>query len=223
MNPPVLAILLGMLVGLTPAGRAVMAISQPAGAAAAGTATAGAALALPPELGMVHALARATLEVCSRRLHMLHTQETELALALHLTCCPGNTAAAASAPSLQVIELLAQGTLAVQTLVLASSLLQQPAGRVAAINVGPASAATAASAASRHRRGWLGALKQLLPSDSVEARSLAILSFTRFLLLPLATLGCLQALASGGGTHAACWQCGVAPNTPHQPAHWQCG
>ncbi|KAL4855619.1 hypothetical protein ACK3TF_003943 [Chlorella vulgaris] len=159
MNPPVLAILLGMLVGLTPAGRAVMAISQPAGAAAAGTATAGAALALPPELGMVHALAKATLEV---------------------------------------IELLAQGTLAVQTLVLASSLLQQPAGRVAAINVGPASAATAAAAASRHRRGWLGALKQLLPSDSVEARSLAILSFTRFLLLPLATLGCLQALASGG-------------------------
>lgn len=62
LNPPVVAILLGTLVGMTPAGRALMAMAQaPEAAAAAGQAAA--AAALPPELGLLQALARATLEV----------------------------------------------------------------------------------------------------------------------------------------------------------------
>ena len=101
-------------------------------------------------------------------------------------------------PLLQVIELLAAGTLATQTLVLASSLLQQPEGTGAAAAVGPASAATAAAATARHRRGWLGSLKQLMPSNAAEGRALAVLSVTRFLVLPLSTIACLQALVAGG-------------------------
>ena len=86
---------------------------------------------------------------------------------------------------------------------LAASLLQQPevpaAPALAAASVGPASAATAASAASLARRGWLGALRhQLLPADGTEARALAVLALTRFLLVPMATIACLQALAAGG-------------------------
>lgn len=98
---------------------------------------------------------------------------------------------------LQVIELLAAGTLATQTLVLASSLLQQPEGTGAAAAVGPASAG-AAAATARHRRGWLGSLKQLMPSNAAEGRALAVLSVTRFLVLPLSTIACLQALVAGG-------------------------
>jgi hypothetical protein len=95
-----------------------------------------------------------------------------------------------------VVELLAQGTLASQTLVLAASLLQQPEAPPAAASVGPAASATAAAVA-RSRLGWMGGLKQLLPSDGTEARALAILSLTRFLLLPLASIACLQALLAG--------------------------
>ena len=69
---------------------------------------------------------------------------------------------------------------------------------MAAVSAGPASAATAASAASLGRRGWLSTLRQqLLPSDSMEARALLVLALTRFLLVPLATIACLQALAAG--------------------------
>ncbi|PRW21016.1 auxin efflux carrier family [Chlorella sorokiniana] len=160
LNPPVLAILAGTLVGFSPVGRALLASATGTG----GGAAAAAAAALPPELGLLHSCAKAALEV---------------------------------------IELLAAGTLATQTLVLAASLLQQPetpaAPALAAVSVGPASAATAASAASLGRRGWLSALRQqLLPSDSMEARALLVLALTRFLLVPLATMACLQALAAGG-------------------------
>jgi hypothetical protein len=61
LNPPVVAILLGMVMGLSPAGRAAMAAT----AARKATAAAGAALALPPELGLVQALAKAAFEVRS--------------------------------------------------------------------------------------------------------------------------------------------------------------
>ena len=64
--------------------------------------------------------------------------------------------------------------------------------------MGPASAATAAAATARHRRGWLGSLKQLMPSNAAEGRALAVLSVTRFLVLPLSTIACLQALVAGG-------------------------
>ena len=98
-----------------------------------------------------------------------------------------------------MIELLAAGTLATQTLVLAASLLQQPEKPLGSPgSVGPAVAATAASAASLQRRGWLSGLKhQLLPSDSAEGRALAVLSLTRFLLVPLAMVALLQTLAAG--------------------------
>lgn len=157
LNPPVVAILFGMLVGLTPAGRLLIAASSSPGVSAG--AGAASVAALPPELGLLQACARVALEV---------------------------------------VELLAQGTLAIQTLALGASLLQQPEARVAAASVGPASVATAAAAGARHRRGWLGALKQLLPADSAEGRALAILALTRFLLVPLATVGALQALVAGG-------------------------
>lgn len=100
----------------------------------------------------------------------------------------------------QVIELLAAGTLATQTLVLAASLLQQPesqASAAAAAPVGPAASATAAAATALRPRGWLGALRQLLPTDGTEARALAVLVLTRFVALPLVTISALQALVAG--------------------------
>ncbi|KAL4420711.1 hypothetical protein ABPG75_010367 [Micractinium tetrahymenae] len=161
LNPPVVAILAGMLVGLTPAGRALLVATHSGTAAAAGAAAAAPA-ALPPELGLLQAVVKAALEV---------------------------------------IELLAAGTLATQTLVLAASLLQQPesqASAAAAAPVGPAASATAAAATALRPRGWLGALRQLLPSDGTEARALAVLVLTRFVALPLATIAALQALVAGG-------------------------
>ena len=53
-NPPIMAILAGAALGYSPLGRALLA-SADGGAAAA--------LALPPELGLVHGVARAALEV----------------------------------------------------------------------------------------------------------------------------------------------------------------
>ncbi|KAL4451371.1 hypothetical protein ABPG77_009443 [Micractinium sp. CCAP 211/92] len=162
LNPPVVAILAGMLVGLTPAGRTLLVATQSSGTAAAAGAAVAAPVALPPELGLLQAVVKAALEV---------------------------------------IELLAAGTLATQTLVLAASLLQQPESRAsaaAAAPVGPAASASAAAATALRPRGWLGALRQLLPSDGTEARALAVLVLTRFVVLPLATISALQALVAGG-------------------------
>jgi predicted permease len=77
LNPPVLAILAGMVTGLTPAGRALLAASKSSGVAAvaAGASTAGAVL--PPELGLLHAAAKATLEV-----HKLRAGQPS-----HQACC----------------------------------------------------------------------------------------------------------------------------------------
>lgn len=63
LNPPVLAILAGTLMGLTPAGRALLVATQPGGAAAAAAAGGSVAAALPPELGLLHAVVKAALEV----------------------------------------------------------------------------------------------------------------------------------------------------------------
>ena len=63
LTPPVLAILAGMLTGLTPAGRALLAASSSSGAAAAAAGASTVAAVLPPELGLLHAVAKATLEV----------------------------------------------------------------------------------------------------------------------------------------------------------------
>lgn len=121
----------------------------------------------------------------------------------------------------QVIELLAAGTLATQTLVLAASLLQQPesqASAVAAAPVGPAASASAAAATALRPRGWLGALRQLLPADGTEARALAVLVLTRFVALPLATISALQALVAGAGGGSRVWAgsalCGAAGHAP---------
>ncbi|GAB4819750.1 hypothetical protein N2152v2_006796 [Parachlorella kessleri] len=168
LNPPVLGILAGMAVGLTPWGRALLASVRGGGAAGA------AGAALPPELGLMQAVLRHALEV---------------------------------------VELLAQGTLAVQTLVLAASLLQQqssafPAGFGTASSIsnqaflppgnGAGGANGSSSSSSGLGRGVLRAVKQaLLPADGVEERALAVLSLTRFVLVPLGTLGllwCLHAL-----------------------------
>ena len=59
LNPPVLAILAGTLVGFSPLGRALLASAAGAG----GSAAAAAAAALPPELGLLHSCAKAALEV----------------------------------------------------------------------------------------------------------------------------------------------------------------
>lgn len=155
LNPPVLAILAGVVAGFSPLGRALLLVASNGGG--------GGVAALPPELGLLHSCTKAALEV---------------------------------------VELLAAGTLAIQTLVLAASLLQQPEAPATpaalAASVGPAAAATAAGAAGLHRRSWLSAAKQaLLPENAAEARALAVLVLTRFLLVPLATIAALQGLAAG--------------------------
>lgn len=147
-----LGILAGLVVGLTPWGRALLvSMNSSAGGASGGLAAGG----LPPELGLVHSVVKAAMEV---------------------------------------VELMAGGALAVQTLVLASSLLQSSEDDSKA-GQGPA----AAAAQLPRRRGWLAAARAaLLPTDGVEARALAVLSLTRFLLLPLSTLGVLWAAAALG-------------------------
>ena len=76
MNPPVMAILAGAVVGYSSAGQALLASIQGSGGAAAA--------ALPPELGLVHSLAKAALEVCLLRLLG--------ALCLLCTLCPAGLA-----------------------------------------------------------------------------------------------------------------------------------
>lgn len=140
LNPPVLGILAGLAVGLTPWGRALLASVQAgrgaAGAAAAGLAPGGGAGGLPLELGLLHGALRMALEV---------------------------------------VELLAGGALAVQTLVLAASLLSKEGGGGASGGAG-----AGAAAASKSAGGALRALgRALLPEDAMEGRALAVLSLTR--------------------------------------------
>ena len=162
LNPPFLAIVAGMVVGLTPAGRGLLASTRAGATAAAAVAGGAGSSALPLELGLAHAALKAALEV---------------------------------------VELLAAGTLATQTLVLASSLLQRPlAGGVGTPRtpMGPAAAAVEAAAAARPR-SWLAlAAAALLPTDAAEARGLAALAAVRFVLLPCTTIFALQWLAASG-------------------------
>jgi predicted permease len=97
-------------------------------------------------------------------------------------------ARAAARGAYETVELLAGGTLAVQTLVLASSLLQ------------PAELAPGAPApAPRAHRSWLGAARALLlPADAAEARALAVLAAARFVLVPLTCVALFRAAAARG-------------------------
>lgn len=146
LNPPVLAILTGALVGMSPTGKLLIAALKhgPGTAAAAGGG------GLPVELALAWAAVKGAYEV---------------------------------------IEMLAAGTLATQTLVLASSLLQQSA---------PSSDATRHIPALNGRsRGWFrDAWAALAPADAIEARALAVLSLVRFVLVPTTCLFIWQCVAS---------------------------
>lgn len=149
LNPPILAILAGVLVGTTPAGKHLFAaIGHSGGAAAA------AGGQLPLELSLTWAALRNAYEV---------------------------------------VEMLAAGTLAMQTLVLASSLLQRPEGA-------PSTAPLAQEdGAQAPRAGLLKTIaRALLPSSPTEARALAVLSAVRFVLLPVCCVGVFKWVASLG-------------------------
>ena len=148
LNPPFLAILAGLAVGLSPLGHALFGPAAAAGTAAQQAAGAAAA-ALPLELRLAQAALRLAIEV---------------------------------------VQLLAQATLAVQTIVLASSLLQQTEGE---------REGAAPSAPRPRHRSWLAAAAaQLLPQDAMEGRALAVIGLTRFLLLPVATLASMRLLGA---------------------------
>lgn len=124
LNPPVVSILLGMLVGLSPFGRQVLlSLRGPHGADVA---------RLPFELS------------------------------LGWTGLKG---------AYEVIEMLAAGTLAMQTLVLASSLLQK--------------SGQAPQRMESESGGMVKSfLKAVMPTDATEARALGVLFLVRFILLP---------------------------------------
>ncbi|KAL4443908.1 hypothetical protein ABPG75_011645 [Micractinium tetrahymenae] len=147
LTPPFLAILAGMLAGLTPWGRALVGAGS---AAAASTATSGAAA---PQA----AIARA--------------------------------GAAVLRSAMDVLKMLAGGTLAAQTVVLAASLLQKPEGQEQEQQQQPGGG----------RRGPLAGLRALLlPANGAEARALATVAITRFLLLPSLTAGAVWGLGRAG-------------------------
>lgn len=75
LNPPVVAILAGMAVGLTPAGRALLVATQPSSTAAVAGAAIAAPAALPPELGLLQAVVKAALEVGQGRAGVLVVPE----------------------------------------------------------------------------------------------------------------------------------------------------
>jgi len=86
----------------------------------------------------------------------------------------------------EVVELLAVGTLAMRTLVLASSLLQQVGGS------GALSTSKQQPQGSFLKTAW----KAITPSEPTEARALAVLAAVRFLLLPLCSLAVFQLVSS---------------------------
>lgn len=161
LTPPILAILAGMLAGLTPWGRALVG----AGGDAAAAAAAGSPAAAPQA-----AVARA--------------------------------GGAVLRSAMDVLKMLAGGTLAAQTVVLAASLLQKPEGQQQQQQQGH----------GRHASGGRGPLAGLrallLPASGAEARALATVAITRFLLLP-------SLMAGAGGRRAmplgACW---LGPSRP---------
>jgi predicted permease len=147
LNPPVLSILAGAVVGMSPLSKQLFLQAAGGGAPP---------VALPIELGLLRAALRCALEV---------------------------------------VELLAGGTLAMQTLVLASSLLQRPEGPGA-----PLAAAPGGGGGGRGGgRGWLAAVRAALaPADAAEARALAVLSAVRFVLLPVSAVLAFRWAAAAG-------------------------
>lgn len=93
-----------------------------------------------------------------------------------------------------VVKMLASGALAGQSVVLAASLLQQPAQPAEPANSsssGDGSSDEQQQRASSSGGGGLiaAAGQLLLPSSAVEARVLTVVALTRFLLLPALMLG----------------------------------
>eukprot|EP00887_Chlorella_sp_A99_P007237 scaffold2.g7237.t1 len=93
VNPPFLAIVTGLAVGLTPLGRGLFA----PGGAAAGSGAAAAAAALPPELSLARAAVKAAVEVV-RLLAESATPIGTIVLASSLLQRPADGAAGAGAP-----------------------------------------------------------------------------------------------------------------------------
>ncbi len=170
LNPPVLGILAGVAVGLSPLGPALFSAGSGGGAAAAAAAAAGggaavAAHLLPFELSLARGALRAVVEL---------------------------------------VELLAAGGLATQTLVLASSLLQRSEGSGEAADDGGMGGAGSSSSGGGGGGGggsggfWSAARRLLLPADALEARALGVLCLTRFLIVPAAMLAALRWAAAAG-------------------------
>lgn len=101
----------------------------------------------------------------------------------------------------EVISMMSEGTLPLQTLVLAASLLQKPeqpeqeveslntqGETILAIDINNSTSNNNKFSVLSYLSSAIKAIKPLLlPSSGEEARALAIISLTRFLLLPLAT------------------------------------
>ena len=155
LNPPVLAIIAGAILGLTPFGKELYFMVS--GISRSSTASIGDSVRiaqLPPELMLVQSLLRNAYEV---------------------------------------IEMLAAGTLGMQTLVLASSLLQRVQGSSNGDgSEGSSSSETSTSsppgAESSEPTILSAAWKAVAPVDGTEARALFVLSCVRFLLLPVTCL-----------------------------------
>jgi hypothetical protein len=145
LNPPVLSILIGAIVGLSPAGKDLfLALKSSPGAGFTASSSSFSLGYLPFELSLVWAGLKGAYEV---------------------------------------IEMLAAGTLAIQTLVLASSLLQPaPAAAISTPSTTPNNESDDNEAVGS---GMLKAIwTALAPSDATEARALAVLALVRFCLVP---------------------------------------
>ena len=144
LNPPILAILVGIATGLSPGGAALLRALRQGSSAVQG---------LPFELSLVWS------GLCG---------------------------------AFDVVEMLAGGTLAVQTLVLASSL----------VGLQPPQAQPQQEQQQQSSRTTLlkSIIKALAPVDAMEARALGILSAVRFLLVPVTCLALWKTLTSALST-----------------------
>jgi hypothetical protein len=94
---------------------------------------------------------------------------------------------------LDVIRLLADGTLATQVVVLAAALLQRPEESVPADE--PTVRQTPTSTVAGNTGMFAALLGAILPSDSAEARALVVVAVSRHILVPLSTLAVLHVLS----------------------------
>ena len=123
-----------------------------------------------------------------------------------------------------VIKMLAGGALAGQSVVLAASLLQD-SGSTQQHQQHPGSSSGSNSRSGNAVARFLAGAKQLLlPTSLVEARVLAIVGVTRFLLLPALTLAGarrhLLGQQSGAGIACGC-SCAFLPK--HSPRSLELG